>query len=666
MKMRITKLDFCFIILSVSLFAYAYPPGEKKVLTVCNLFSNHMVLQQQTEVSFWGKATPGGNLSVSASWGKKALATVNTNGDWRLKIATPIAGGPYTITIKTSDSSITIQDVLIGEVWLASGQSNMDLPLAGWPPNDTVFNSTNEITNANYPAIRFLKVPFNISVSPMDSIGGKWVPASPETAGNFSATAYFYAKKLYQELHVPIGIIQSSIGGTPVEAWTSKGYLKKMGDFNRTLEGLNSLDSVTTFWFKRWPTQKIPATDEDWQNIQFSDSEAAATNFDDKQWKEIKLPGRFDELSSGEFDGAMWFRKSFIIDDVSTNYTLNIGGIDDMDATYINGKKIGGLAGKGSANLPRKMAIAKSLLTQGKNTIAIRAIDIGGPGSISGAMTISNDKGITISLEGAWKKRLVAEIQKGKFYTYGLQADLTKRPDLFQLNSNTPSVLFNAMINPLVPFTIKGTIWYQGESNVGRAEQYKRLFPNMIEDWRSKWGYQLPFYFVQLAPYNYTDPLQKGQSQKLRNAQRFALQLPATGMVSTLDIGRLSSAHPTHKQEVGERLARFALANDYGKKLVKSGPIYKNIILSHNRILVEFSSAGTGLVTGNKGLYGFEIAGADKLYAKGKAEIINNKVVVSNSSVHYPVYVRYAWSDSSTASLFNKEGLPAATFTSEK
>ncbi|MDQ6904596.1 MAG: sialate O-acetylesterase [Bacteroidota bacterium] len=666
MQRRITKLDFCFIIVCLSLFAYAYPPGEKKALTVCNLFSNHMVLQQQTDVSFWGKATPGANLSVSGSWGKNALARANTNGNWKLKIATPVAGGPYTITIKTSDSSITINDVLIGEVWLASGQSNMDLPLAGWPPNDTVFNATHEIAQANYPAIRFLKVPFNISVSPLDSIGGKWLPASPETAGNFSATAYFYAKKLYQELHVPIGIIQSSIGGTPVEAWTSKGYLKKMGDFNRTLEGLTSLDSVTTSWFKKWPVQKIPATDEDWQNIQFTDSEASATNFDDKQWKEIKLPGRFDELSSGEFDGAMWFRKEFMIDDVSTDYTLNIGGIDDMDATYINGKKIGGLVGKGSANLPREMAIAKSLLTKGKNTIAIRAVDTGGPGSISSAMTISNDKGVTISLEGVWKKRLVAEIQKGKFYTYGLQADLTKRPDLFQLNSNTPSVLFNAMINPLVPYTIKGTIWYQGESNVGRAEQYKRLFPNMIEDWRSKWGYQFPFYFVQLAPYNYTDPLQKGQSQKLRNAQQFALKLPRTGMVSTLDIGRLSSAHPTHKQEVGERLARFALANDYGKNLVKSGPVYKNIILSGNKILVEFSSAGTGLVTGNKGLYGFEIAGADKLYAKGKAEIINNKVVVSNSSVHYPIYVRYAWSDSSTASLFNKEGLPAATFTSEK
>lgn len=665
MKPRKLKLSLCYTVIILGLLSYSVPPAKESALGVCNLFSDHMVLQQRALVNFWGKATPGQQVAVLASWKKNSSATADSNGKWKLQLATPAAGGPYTIEIKTSDSTIKIKDVLIGEVWLASGQSNMDLPLGGWPPNDTVFNATQEISQANYPEIRWLKVPFNISANPIDSIGGTWNPESPETVGNFSAAAYFFAKKLYQELHVPIGIIQSSIGGTPVEAWTSRGYLEKMGDFNKQIAGLNTLASTTAAWFMKWPKQPIPTTDKQWETINFMDIAAPQTAFDDKQWKEIKLPGRFDTLSSGEFDGAMWFRKEFNIDDTTTDYALSIGGIDDMDATYINGKKVGGLVGKLAPNAPRKMAISKSLLRKGRNIIAIRAIDTGGPGSISGMMSISNGEGVTIPLEGYWKKRLVAEIQKGEFYDYGLQSDLSKRPDLFQFNSNTPTALFNAMINPLVPYTIKGVIWYQGESNVGRAEQYKRLFPNMIEDWRNKWGRILPFYFVQIAPYNYTDPLQKGQSQKLRNAQRYGLKLPKTGMVSTLDIGRLSSAHPTHKREVGDRLARFALANQYGKNIIPSGPIYKSMKVSGSQAVVSFEFVGTGLEAGDKGLYGFEIAGADKIFNNGNAKIVNNKVEVFSPFVKNPVYVRYAWSDSSTASLFNKEGLPAATFTSE-
>ena len=657
------KLFLCFVAVAFSLSAHAVPHG--KAFTVCNLFSDHMVLQQQDKVSIWGQAASGQKVTVSANWGSQASAVADANDKWEMKLATPKAGGPYNIDIKTADSNIAIKDVLIGEVWLASGQSNMDLPLSGWLPTDTVVNYKQEIAEASYPEIRLLKVPFNISAAPIDSIGGQWQPTSPQTVGNFSATAYFYARKLYQQLHIPIGIIQSSIGGTPVEAWTSKGYLLKTHDFDKQLSGLNDLQMSTGDWFQKWTTQDVPATDEQWENINFNDLAATEPDFDDSQWTTIKLPGRFDQVQSGEFDGAMWFRKDFTIEDTTTDYMLKIGAIDDMDATYINGKKIGGLAGKRAANAPRQMSIPKSLLKKGKNTIAIRAIDNGGPGSFSGEMTISNNKGTTIPLEGNWKSRLVAEIYKGKFYNYGLLSDVSHRPIISQLNSNSPSVLFNAMIHPLVPYTIKGVIWYQGESNVGRAEQYKYLFPNMIRDWRDKWGYQFPFYFVQIAPFNYTDPAQKGQGEKIREAQRLALKTPNTGMVVTLDIGRLTSAHPTHKQEVGDRLAKFALANEYGQKQVTSGPLYKKFTVSGNKAIIEFSSEGSGLVARDGGLSGFEIAGADKKYVPADAEIVNNKVVLTNSAVLHPAYVRYAWRDDSEATLFNKEGLPASTFTSE-
>lgn len=660
------KVFLCVIAVAFSLTAYSSPPRKKKQLKLCRLFSDHMVLQQQAKVDFWGQARPGQQITISASWSKQVSTRADANGNWKIKIATPKASGPYTINIKTADSNIIIKDVLIGEVWLASGQSNMDIPLKGWPPGDTIFHSKQEIAQANYPDIRLLKVPFNMSAAPIDSIGGEWLPASPENAGDFSATAYFYARKLYQELHVPIGIIQSSIGGTPAEAWTSKGYLEKLGDFDEKIKGLDKLENSTENWFKKWPTREVPKTDEQWENINFADLAAAKPGFDDSKWTTIKLPGRFDQLNEGEFDGAIWLRKEFIVEDITADYILKIGAIDDMDATYINGKKIGGLAGQRAANAPREMVIPKSLLVKGKNTIAIRAIDTGGPGSVSGQMTISNNTGADISIAGNWKSQVIAEIYNGKFYTYNLQTDISQRPDISQLNSNSPTVLFNAMIHPLIPYTIKGVIWYQGESNVGRAEQYKRLFPLMIEDWRDKWGYQFPFYYVQLAPFLYSAPDQKEQSQKLRNAQRYALRLPKTGMVSTLDIGYLKTAHPPHKQEVGERLAGFALANDYEKKMVASGPLYKKVSASGHELIIEFESVGSGLAASDKGLFGFKIAGADKRYVAAQAKIVGNKVVVNSPSVAAPVYVRYAWSDSSAASLFNKEGLPASTFTSEE
>ena len=475
------KVILILIALIICQPTYSAPSGMDNKLSVSRLFSDHMILQQKTKVYVWGWSSPGQKVIVAGSWGKQSSGVTDATGKWIIKIATPVAGGPYTLSVRTADINIDIKDVMIGEVWLASGQSNMDIPLKGWPPGDTIFNSAQEISNADYPNIRVMKVPFGISTTPVDSTGGKWVLSSPKTAGDFSATAYFFARALYLKLKVPIGIIQSSIGGTPAEAWTSKGYLTKVGDFNKAM---------------------------------------------DEQEKE--------------------------------------------------------------------------------------------------------------------------------------------KPNSAKLNSNSPTVLFNAMINPLIPYKIKGIIWYQGESNVGRADQYKRLFPNLIEDWRDKWGEELPFYYVQIAPNIYKSADQHEQGQKLRAAQNYGLKLPKTGMVSTLDIGYFKTAHPPRKQQVGERLARFAFKNEYGdKNLVASGPIFKKVSLSGSNLIVEFNGIGSGLTASSQGLENFEIAGKDSVYVKAEAKIENNKVVVSSPAINNPLFVRYAWGDTNIATLFNKEGLPAATFTSE-
>ncbi|MGQ8336963.1 sialate O-acetylesterase [Sunxiuqinia sp. A32] len=656
------------MVLVLSIFFGACQSDQHIPLEVSKLFSNHMVLQQLQDVNFWGTNAPGQEVHLSASWGTQASAVADENGKWKITVETPSAGGPYTIQIESEKQLTTIEDVLIGEVWVASGQSNMDLPLKGWPPQDTVCNSAQEIAHADFPEIRFFKVPFNIATTPQDSVDGKWERTSPETAGDFSVTAYFYAKKLYQELHVPIGIIQSSIGGTPAEAWTSKESLKKMGDFDENIDGLEELQSSITEWNNKWPVTQVPRSDDDWSNIQWSDMDATSSDFDDINWESMHLPGRFDRLQSGEFDGAIWLRTTFNIQDVETDYMLRIGSIDDMDETFVNGQKVGGIMENGNANTPREMMVPAKILKAGINTLAIRAIDTGGPGFINGPIILSSSNGEEISLEGEWKSKLVAENISGNFFKYGLEADISARPNVTKLNSNSPTVLFNAMIHPLISYSIKGVIWYQGESNVGRADQYKTLFPLMIDDWRQQWNQELPFYFVQIAPYLYQASNQKGQSPKLRNAQRYALKLPKTGMAVTLDIGKLSTAHPAYKKEVGDRLARFALANEYGQELTTSGPLFKNIEVSGNKLLVEFESKsiGSGLVAGETGLTGFEIAGADKKFVPANAKILGDKIQLSSHSVSTPVYVRYAWSDGAAATLFNKEGLPAGTFTSEE
>ena len=314
----------------------------------------------------------------------------------------------------------------------------------------------------------------------------------------------------------------------------------------------------------------------------------------------------------------------------------------------------------------RIYTIPKALLKKGKNTIAIRAIDTGGPGTITRTLELTNENNITISLNGLWSYHPIAEMYNGRFYTYDIgKIDLSQRPQIMVMGPNLPSVLYNAMVNPLVPYSIKGAIWYQGEANVGRAEQYSGLFPKMINDWRNQWKDDFPFYFVQIAPYNYGTPSNKEGSMDLRDAQRKSLKTENTGMVVTMDIGDFMNIHPANKQDVGNRLAGLALSNDYNKELVASGPLYKKHTISGNKLILEFDHIGSGLTAVDSKLEGFEIAGTDKKYVSATAKIINNTIELSAATIQNPAYSRYAWSDNGIACLFNKEGLPASSFTTE-
>ena len=665
----INKLTLLLFSIFCYTLSFSQGMSVENSLQLNALFSDHMVLQQSANVSFWGTYTPNETLSVTGSWGSKSTTIVDSNGHWKLDLETPEAGGPFTVEIQTKFHKKSLVNIMIGEVWLASGQSNMEMTLRGWPPNDIIDNSEEEIQKADYAEVRMFTVQKQLSLNPRGTFKGSWKVSSPETAGEFSASAYFFARRLHKTLKVPIGIIHSSWGGTPVEAWTSNEQVKKTGDFDRILNTISSVDpqKETSDWFSKWKSIAIPVGDKQWDQLVVYDSEFKQVDYDDSQWNQVYLPGQFDAITQVDFDGVMWFRKTVHIRDLRSDYTLEIEAIDDMDLIYVNGNKVGGFAGASYSNSKRAYKVSKRLLNKGANTIAIRAIDIGGPGTFKGPMLLSSDSGFKISLTGYWSYRMAAEIYKGKLYLYGTEhLNLKDKAAIFKVNPKLPTVLFNAMIHPLIPYTIKGAIWYQGEENVGRAEQYKQLFPAMISDWRERWNYDFPFYFVQIAPFQY--PREKktalDQSQKLREAQRSTLNTINTGMVVTMDIGNFNNIHPSNKQAVGKRLAGLALANEYGKQLVASGPLFKSIKRRGEILVVNFDEIGSGLIS--KGaLRGFEIAGLDMIYKVAEANIINNTIELSASTVSNPKYARYGWSDQAVPCLFNREGLPASSFTSE-
>jgi sialate O-acetylesterase len=643
--------------------------SQNAKLKLSTLISDHMVLQQNMAVALWGDASPGVFVTAEASWGEKAESKADENGKWKISLKTPSAGGPYTISFSTKKEKIVVNDILIGEVWLCSGQSNMEMPVKGFQ-NDTINFSKREIANAKYPQIRMFTVEKKISEEPASECNGSWVVCSPETVKEFSATAYFFGRDLNQKLNVPIGLIHTSWGGTPAEAWTSIDYLQKVPGYENVKQDLvesqlsikelrkwlSNLDSIELY--------TIPA-DKSYSTLQLGDNNLLSTEFNDTSWAEMALPCLWENKGLPSFDGVVWYRKEFEIPKnlYPEGFQLHLGPVDDMDATYINGIKIGGYETAGYWNTERIYDIPQSALKEGKNTIAVRVTDTEGGGGIFGqTITINKGNKVVVNLSGHWKYLPTAVIYKKVLYKYdGKDKNYASMPKfLHAFDASMPSVLYNAMIAPLVPYTIKGAIWYQGEANVGRGIQYRKLLPTMIQNWRDVWQLgDFPFYLVQIAPFNYNNP--SGVAE-LREAQLMTMNEKNTGMVVTMDLANPKTIHPGNKQDVGQRLALWALSKDYSvPNLLYCGPIYKSVSFEGNKAVVDFDFADSLNYHGKK-LTSFEMAGADSIYYHADAIIKDNRVIVTSKKVKAPVVVRYAWGDNVLPNLFNKAGLPASPF----
>lgn len=619
-------------------------------------FTDNMVLQQQTKVNLWGTQTPGKSFTILTSWNNKIYkVTGDAQGNWKIKIGTPIYGGPYTITF--NDGKITtLKNILIGEVWVCSGQSNMEMPLTGFYGD--VLNLDYELADAvNYPEIRMLKIDNKTSFAPLNNVQtkGGWAICSPQAVRDFSAVAYFFAKNLFIDKHIPIGIINSTWGGTVAEAWTSGSSLKTMPAFapfvSASEDGLTQekLDARYQTEVGAW-IDSINAKDPGFQQSKLLWAELG---FDDSAWQKMTLPAYWEQAGVPNYDGTMWFRKKVTIpaEWVGRDLKLSMGGIDDYDVSYFNGTEIGHSE---SFFYKRSYIIPGNVTKAGENTIAIRVFDNGGLGGINKGplqLSLANDTTGQIDLAGQW------------VYHKANTLALLSQPPVQSNSPNRPMLIYNAMINPILPYTIKGVIWYQGESNADRATQYRRLFPLLINDWRQKWNEgNFPFYFVQIANYGAYDQPPAADWPALRDAQLSTLTVPNTGMAVTIDIGDARRIHPQNKQETGRRLALIARAKTYGENISYSGPTYKFKVIIGNKIELKFTHTDNGLLAKGDTLKGFTIAGADKKFYPAFAIISGKKVIVTCSAVANPVAVRYAWANNPFCNLYNGANLPASPF----
>ncbi len=624
----------------------------KADIRVARIFSSNMVLQKGLENPVWGWADKGEKITVQFA-GQTLKTKADKNGKWKVKLPSLDYGGPYTLIVE-GKNEIKFENILIGEVWVCSGQSNMEWVVAN------TNNSEAEIAAANYPNLRMFTVPKKISHSPVDDLeGGSWEVCSPETVGHFSAVGYFFALNLLKDLNVPIGMIHTSWGGTVAETWISPENIATDPDFAPVFSKLKQMD-LDSYKQKKMDEiaillgGKFPSKDE---GIIDGKAVYAESNFNDQEWKVIQTPNLWEKADYPDIDGIGWYRCKFTLtkEQAEQNTTLHLSKIDDSDMTWVNGQLVGETK---AYNADRVYRLPKNILKAGENSIAVRVVDTGGGGGIYGDpaelyLETENEK---ISLAGDWKFK-ITEVSTSS-------AEIG--PNSF------PTLLYNGMINPILPYGIKGAIWYQGESNADRAFQYRRVFQTLIKDWRQHWGLgDFPFIWVQLA--NYMEAKEQPEESnwaELREAQTMALELPNTGMGLAIDIGNAMDIHPRNKQDVGKRLELNALKIAYGKNVVNSGPMYDSMEIDNNKVIVHFKETGSGLMAKDKYGYvkAFAIAGADMKFYWAKAKIKDDKtVVVYSEEVEKPVAIRFGWADNpDDLNLYNKEGLPAVPFRTDK
>ncbi|HEU0305518.1 MAG TPA: sialate O-acetylesterase [Lysobacter sp.] len=606
------------------------------------MFSDGAVVQRDQPLPVWGWATPGAKIEVALD-GRSATATAADDGAWRVELPAHGAGGPFELTVREGSGDIvTVRDVLVGDVWLASGQSNMEWPVA------QAQDAEKEIAAANDAGIRHFKVPKSWSGQPEARLtGGDWRAASPQTVGQFSAVAYYFARELRARTGVPIGIIDSTWGGSNIETWTDASSLGVdaptiAAKLREVREADERTLASTRQRIARWPEG---AGDASWKDA----------SLDDSDWDTLPVPALWEAAGYTGMDGVAWYRTTFELTapEAAAGVVLALGMIDDSDEAWVNGQRVGGLTNRWST--PREYRVAPQALREGINHLAVRVTDTGGGGGIhgdAGLVYLQPLGGARRALSASWKFRPAS-------VTVAMQDD----------KNQIETLLFNQMIHPLQPYPLRGIIWYQGESNAnvtGQAYRYRDQFATLIRAWRSDWKQPaLPFLWVQLANFRSgADTATHSPWAMLRESQSHALSLPATAQTVAIDIGDPADIHPLNKQEVGRRLALAARHVAYGESLVYSGPVYRTAKFHGGRVRIAFDMQGSALATrGSQAVQGFEVAGDDRHFHPARAVIKGKKVVVSSDAVAQPRAVRYAWSDNpEQANLTNREGLPASPF----
>ena len=622
------------------------------------LVRDSMILQRDTKINIWGWATGGEKVNIKFN-GKSYKTTTSKDGKWMIVLPPMKAGGPYTMDISGSNK-ITLKDILIGDVWICSGQSNMVHQL-----NIHDVTYAKDIAEANYPEIRHFWIPTLTSLEGAkdDLPSGNWKSANPIDIRPFSAVAYFFARKIYQKYHVPIGLINASVGGTPIEAWTSEEGLKEFPAMTNTI-----LKNKDTAYINGLSRRAFTGGNTNQQPRQIQDKGLTGpktwydVTYIPKGWRTIAVPGYWEDQGIKDLNGVVWYRKEIDVPAKMVGKTARVflGRIVDADILYINGKQ----AGNTTYMYPqRRYNVPADLLKAGKNIFVVKVTNTNGKGGFVPdkpyCVFAGND---TIDLKGYWQYK-VGEVYEPRSGFGGGGGGINAQ--------NQPSALYNAMIAPLINYTAKGFLWYQGEANTNRAEEYAKLQPAQIIDWRNKWKQgDLPFLYVQLPGFmdmNYLPS--ESQWAGLREAQLKSLYVPNTGMAVAIDLGEWNDIHPDNKKDVGERLVLIAEKLAYGEKnIVHSGPLYQSSTIDGNKITISFSNVGSGLITNDgEELSEFAIAGADKKFVWAKAKIEEDKIIVWNDNISTPMYVRYAWADNPVnPNLYNKEKLPASPFRTDK
>ncbi len=619
--------------------------------TLAPIFSDHMVLQRGKPIVLMGKADAGENITISFI-NQTFKAVADAEGNWQATIPAQKEGGPYQLTVK-GKTEIKLNDILYGDVFICSGQSNMEWPLM------SAADGKKEVAEADHPQIRLYKVNRRLSLTPVNTLKSEWEVCNPQTAKDFSAVAYFFARDLQKTFNVPIGLVESAWGGTVVETWISSAGLDGEESFGALSKSLASnADAIMA--------EKKEAFDKWYASFSTLDKGSRNNSYiwqsgTEGEWKNITLPRFWDDGDISELqdkDGVVWFKKVITLAaaDVNTNATLNLGSIDDSDVTFVNGVEVGKTYDKYSEL--RSYEVKPGILKAGENTIVVRVEDYGGGGGLFGEPTDINLKTASKSydLAGEWQ------------YQVGFSTVFTSRPNPGIGPNSLPSLLYNGMINPIKDIVPAGVIWYQGESNDTRAFQYRDLFKRLINDWRTQFKQpDLPFMFVQLANFKQKqkEPADATWAE-LREAQSMALALKNTGMATAIDIGNPKDIHPTNKQEVGRRLALTAKKIIYKQSLIDGGPVFESVKFKNGQAIITFKNVGEGLkLKSNNGKIGnISIAGDDHKFYWANGEVVGkNKIKVSAAAVKNPVAVRYAWEDNpEDANIINSENLPAFPF----